>query len=170
MNIDFANIENKILRKEYKIIGKGSGRIVYDLENGYVVKVAINAKGFAQNHAEHYLYSDDKTGIFARILHVEENHKYIIMEKAEKIRNLSPVRNHFKVKSNKELFKIKTISDMQVKYNLNIADLRRSSSWGLINDIPVIIDYGLTRAVFDEHYLKDKSISAAVFLLLFLRR
>jgi len=44
MGFDFDNIANKILNNEYKPLGRGSGRKVYDLGNGYVVKVAIKVE------------------------------------------------------------------------------------------------------------------------------
>lgn len=45
------------LRLNYKILGYGNTRIVYDLENGYVVKVAISRQGLTSNQTEFNLYN-----------------------------------------------------------------------------------------------------------------
>jgi len=66
--IDFNEISLNIKRRYYKFIGIGSGRIVYDLENGYVVKVANNNKGIAQNKTEYKISLSDNTNLFARKL------------------------------------------------------------------------------------------------------
>ena len=166
MDIDFMDVEYKIDIEEYKYIGKGSGRVVYDLGNGYVVKVAINNKGFAQNKIEYNLSSYDESGIFAKIVSSSNNFKYIIMEKAEKIKNLIPVRNYFNVKNNKQLFQTKFIKEISSKYNLSTADLKRPSSWGLINGVPKIIDYGLTTKVYMNYYLKENLIVPIILLFL----
>lgn len=51
--IDELNTLNHIYGGDkFKLLGKGSARAVYDLGNGTVLKVAINAKGLAQNEAE----------------------------------------------------------------------------------------------------------------------
>ncbi|HHX11997.1 MAG TPA: hypothetical protein GX731_04185, partial [Clostridiales bacterium] len=47
--IDFDSIIMNIGKGNYQFIGSGSGRRVYDLGNGYVVKVAKNNRGIAQN-------------------------------------------------------------------------------------------------------------------------
>ena len=50
---EFNQIKLNIKRGYYRYIGSGSGRQVFDLENGYVVKVAKNKAGIAQNKSEY---------------------------------------------------------------------------------------------------------------------
>lgn len=147
MGIDFANIKTNIEKKTYHLIGAGSGRHVYDLDNGYVVKVARNRRGLAQNKAEHQIASTNHSRIFARIVAVSEDFIFLIMEKAEKVKSITEVWSYYHVKNNRELFGIKEFRDFTKKYNLLYPDLKRSSSWGLIKGKPVIIDYGFTKEV-----------------------
>ena len=48
MVIKFNEIKLNITRGYYRYIGSGSGRQVFDLENGYVIKMAKN-RGVSQN-------------------------------------------------------------------------------------------------------------------------
>ncbi len=46
------------LKFKYKIIGHGFNRIVYDLNNGYILKVALSEVGLIGNANEAYLYNN----------------------------------------------------------------------------------------------------------------
>ena len=66
-NIDFRQIYSDIRRGFYKYLGVGSGRVVFDLENGNVVKVALNRRGIAQNEAEYKIALTNDSHLFAKI-------------------------------------------------------------------------------------------------------
>jgi hypothetical protein len=145
MRIDFDHIRQKIDENKYPVIGYGTGRIVYDAENSYVIKVARNDKGIAQNKAEQRIASLDQNSVFAKIIAVSDDSKYLIMEKAEKINSISEVWKHYQVRNNRELFQLEQFRGMMSTYGLLYADLYRKDSWGLIEGRPVIIDYGFTK-------------------------
>lgn len=147
MAVDFENIRVNIDQKKYRIIGLGSGRIVYDLDNGYVVKTARNRRGFAQNKAECRIASTDKTHIFARIAAVSDDCKYLIMEKADMINSLTEVWGYYHVRNNRELFRLEKFREALRNNNLLLPDLSRRNSWGKVRGKPVIIDYGFTKEV-----------------------
>ena len=147
MAIDFNKIKVNIEQEKYKRIGSGSGRYVYDLNNGYVIKAAKNRKGIAQNKAEHEIASKNNTRYFARIAAVSEDYELLIMEKAEKIKSFSEVWDYYKVKNNRELFQIEDLRNMIQNNGLLTVDLQRHTSWGIIKGKPVLIDYGFTREV-----------------------
>ena len=149
---DFNILESNLRNRVYKYIGEGSGRRVYDLDNGYVVKVAKNPRGIAQNKVEYDIASKSNTHIFSRVLTVSEDFKYIIMERAERIRNIYYVMNYYKVKNTRELYHLKELQDISENYNLVLKDLGRASNWGQINNRPVIVDYGFTREVRRKYY------------------
>ena len=46
-----------ILQLKYKMIGLGNHRIVYDLKNGYVLKVALRKQGIKNNETEFKIYN-----------------------------------------------------------------------------------------------------------------
>ncbi len=144
---DFDDIRSNLYRKGYPLLGWGSGRKVYDLKNGYVVKVAKNNRGIEQNKAEHHLAELDQQGIFAKVESISDDNRYLIMEKATPIRSFAEVWRYYEVRNHVQLFSLDKFQDLSKKYDLLNADLRRRSSWGLVNGKPVIIDFGFTRAV-----------------------
>lgn len=139
-------------RGMYRYIGSGSSRRVFDLGNGYVVKIAKNRAGIAQNKMEYRISLKDVSGLFAKVIKVSEDFYSLIMQKAEKIDNFSYVCKYFKSESILEVLKLKEFQNIKHRYNLLLNDLCRTSSWGIINGIPVIIDYGFTREVRERYY------------------
>jgi hypothetical protein len=152
VDVDFEQIILDIRRQTYKYIGSGSGRRVFDLGNEYVVKVAKNKKGIAQNEAEHQISLINRSNLFAKILQVSEDFSLLIMEKADRIKKISDVWKYFNVKSNRKLFQLEELKDISSKYNLLLPDLCRPANWGKINERPVIIDFGFTRKVKKKYY------------------
>ena len=147
MRIDFEYLKANIEKKQYRLIGSGSGRFVFDLDNGYVVKVAKNRRGVIQNKAEYQIASTERSHVFAKIVEVSEDFHYLIMEKAEKLKSFSEVWSYYQVNNNRELFRTDVFRDILQKHNLLSVDLCRISSWGMIKNKPVIIDFGFTREV-----------------------
>jgi hypothetical protein len=152
MNTDFREIASNIRQRKYKRIGIGSGRVVYDLGNGFVVKVARNKKGIAQNEAEYKISTVAETDLLAKILDISEKSQYLIMEKAEKVNHISHVWKYFNVRSNRGLFQVKELRDICIKCDLLPWDFGRRVNWGKINDKPVVIDYGFTKYVKKKYY------------------
>lgn len=148
----FRRIADKIKRGGYRYIGKGSGRVVFDLGNGKVVKAAKNIKGIAQNIEEFRIAVVDHSGLFARIWDVSDDYRYLIMDKAERIQDMSQIWNYFGVGSNSELYQVMKIREVTEKYNLLINDFGRAVNWGAIEGRPMIIDYGFTRQVRKRYY------------------
>ena len=152
MAISFNHIKLNITRGYYIYIGSGSGRQVFDMGNGYVIKMAKNQAGIAQNKSEYIISSNDHSDLFAKVIQASKNFKLLIMQKAEKIYNISYILKYFNVKNEMELFNLKELQNIASSYNLLLADLNRNSSWGIINGRPVIVDYGFTREVSEIYY------------------
>lgn len=152
MIFDFEGIKRNIRQHSYRSLGTGSGRQIYDLGNGYVVKVARNRKGIAQNRAEFQIYKSWGNELFAPVVAASPSLNMIIMERANRLSNLSSVWRYFGVRNNYELKHIPQIHSAIEKNNLVFSDLRRPSSWGTIKGRPVIIDFGLTRLVHKQYY------------------
>ncbi|MDF2844410.1 MAG: hypothetical protein K0R00_2836 [Herbinix sp.] len=143
--VDLDQIRKNLNSRKYTMIGSGSGRLVFDLKNGYVAKVAKNKKGLAQNKAEYKIEAMSDCDMFAKITAISEDCKVLIMQKAEQIKSISVIWKYYNVKSNHELFRQSVFDDFGTKYRLLYGDLCRKSSWGIINNKPVIIDYGFTK-------------------------
>lgn len=150
--IDFDIIMLNLTKGNYHYIGSGSGRKVFDLGNGYVVKVAKNNRGIAQNEAENHISSSDQSELFAKTIKVSDDFRMLIMEKADRIRDFSEVRKYFNVKTNRELFRLEEIKSVFPNHNLLLNDLYRIANWGMINNRPVIIDYGFTQKIKRRYY------------------
>lgn len=150
--MDINRIIFSITRGYCRYIGSGSCREVFDLGNGYVVKIAKNAAGIAQNKTEYYISRYDNSNLFAKVIDVSKNFEFLIMERADKVYNITEIWRYFDVKSKKEMFDLKQIKNISQSYNLLLCDLNRQSSWGVINGRPVIIDYGFTREVKEKYY------------------
>lgn len=150
--INLSEIITNLQNGVYPKLGSGSGRRVYDLQNGTVLKAAKNVRGYAQNQIEYIISEMDDSEQFAKVLYISKDNLYLIMEKAEPITNFSQVRNYFKVNTNHELFKLSNLSYIPHKYNLLTSDLCRPVNWGLINGRPVIIDYGFTGRIRRKYY------------------
>lgn len=171
MLIDFDQVIYDIKNKKYKILGSGSGRTVFDLQNGYVVKVAKNKRGLAQNEVEYKIFSDINnhlmkthsmkhySNLFAGIPAASSDFRLIVMEKAEKVDHISSVFHYFHVGSKSEFQNLKEFKDISERYDLLLSDLCRHSNWGLINGRPVVVDYGYTREVMRKYYALFKKRS-----------
>jgi hypothetical protein len=141
-----------IRRGYYRYIGSGSSRDVFDLGNGYVIKVAKNRAGIAQSECEYKISYYDNSDLFAKVVQVSNEFYFLIMEKADKIYNISEVFKYFNVSDKKGLFHLKEIQKIKINYNLLLADFDRKSNWGIIKGRPVIIDYGFTKEVSEKYY------------------
>ena len=155
--IDFKKISLEIRKRTYKCLGVGSGRVVFDLEDGNVVKVAKNKRGIAQNEAEYKIALENDSLLLAKIFGASEKYTFLIMEKAKKIHDISKVWEYFHVKSNMELYRIKELQDICKKNNLEIKDFGRAVNWGQITETPIIIDYGFTQQVRRRYYMSPAS-------------
>lgn len=136
---------------KYKLLGVGSSRKVYDLNNGYVLKLAIDVRGILQNKNEHKIYSEAKSELFAEVAAVSDDYKCLVMPKADKIKNIETVCRYYNVRNIKFLI-YDRISKELGKNTLSKPDLIRPSSWGLIKGVPMIVDYGLTQEIFRKYY------------------
>lgn len=152
MDSIFDEISMNLKWRYYKYIGSGSCRDVFDLGNGYVVKVASNRAGIAQNKAEYRISRKDHSGLFAKVVQVSNDFKFLIMVKATKLYNIEYVWMYFNVKNERELTSLPEFQKLKEDYNLVLGDFERKSSWGIINGKPVIIDYGFTKYVSRKYY------------------
>lgn len=60
-------------------IGRGSARIVFQIDDDKVLKLALNAKGIAQNEAESD-WGAQQYGIFPQIYRIADDYSWIVME------------------------------------------------------------------------------------------
>ena len=150
--IDLPAIITGLQIGRYPKLGSGSGRRVYDLQNGMALKIAKNVRGYAQNQIEAIISEMDDSQLFAKVLFISKDNLYLVMEKAESVTDFSQVLHYFNAVSNRELFQRDDFSYIPRKYNLLLSDLCRPVNWGILNGRPVIIDYGFTGRIKRKYY------------------
>ena len=145
MNIDFEKIRSEIRGERLNYLGSGAGRRVYDTGNGYVVKVAMNQFGLTQNKNEYRLSLMYTGELLAKVLSVSEGHKMLAMQAAKPLHQIKPVLDYFNVETRKGLYYVPELADLVKTHHLVMREFLVSRNWGLINNKPVIIDYGFAK-------------------------
>jgi hypothetical protein len=145
-----------------KKIGKGSARYVYDLKNGYVLKLARNNKGIAQNFVESNKKLQKKyENIIAKIIDSDKDNKWVVQEKVIPLSNFSfdkgfelfekivkvSLNNYqsevrFGFLDNKNPF-VNQVKALMKEYKLDKFDVSDEKSLGILKDKIVLFDYGL---------------------------
>ena len=175
---DLSNLKTFKSRKDYmsnkEILGKGTGRIVYDIGDN-VIKLAKNKKGVAQNIIESNPSIKNKYGnIVSSVLDYDKDGKWLIQEKVDLI-NEDFFNKWLSMEYEKDIdmdsffywirLNNKSLKDFYTstqfgllidnfinEYNLDRFDISNISSWGVKNGKPVIIDYGMNVEVARKLY------------------
>jgi hypothetical protein len=153
-------ITNKIYRMSYydicdrfEFLGEGIGRAVFSINNKYVIKVAKGSEGYYQNRVEYYVYTNC-SGRLKKYLCpiIWFRPRMILMPKAIQLSNL--VQGKFISLS--EIFSDQKAESeilyMAKRFFLFEEDIVSTSSWGIINNRAVLIDYGCTSEEGDVFY------------------
>ncbi len=147
------NMSNKEIRNNFKYLGEGISRIVYGINDFYVIKLAKGIDGKYQNNVERYIYNnvnDYFRDYLCPIVWFRPG--MLVMLRAEPLKN-SP---HY---GNVNLSKI--IRDRDCKRDIKLLadtfellyeDLTARSSWGILYNRAVLVDYGCTEK-FNMRYL-----------------
>ncbi|SDN18602.1 hypothetical protein SAMN04487897_10260 [Paenibacillus sp. yr247] len=78
------NIARSELKLPYEEIGAGLYRIVFDLKNGFVLKVAVSKTGIKNNKNEAEIYKKFKSSLRSHLAKViDHGYGWIIMEKVD---------------------------------------------------------------------------------------
>ena len=127
-------IANNTLKFKYKMIGNGCNRIVYDLDNGYILKIALSDVGIIGNANEAYLYNNCNEEVKKYLCPVEEfGSGWIIMKRMET--NASQAIMEYT-----RLIELELIF---LSYGIIPTDLRLANVAYSEDNEMVVIDYGL---------------------------
>ncbi|MBE5960327.1 MAG: hypothetical protein E7256_02900 [Lachnospiraceae bacterium] len=141
---DFDGMLYKLQHNRLRFLGAGSSRKVFDIGDGYVVKVAKNYRGLNQNQMEYMIFDNENTKILTPVLAISEDNRFLIMKKGDRIRNFYPVLQYYEARNMRELTSRPVFQMLTTKYMLAGGDLVRTSSWGIVNGVPMLIDYGFS--------------------------
>lgn len=152
MQPNYEQIVREIRQGKYWKLGEGSGRKVYDMGNGCVIKYAKNHKGYAQNKQEYDIFHIRQDVILAAVFAMSADGRILIMEKAKPYRSSALLYQYYHVSGRREFLALPEIKRLMKEYYLLGADLAKTSSWGEARGRTVLIDYGFTRQVRHRHY------------------
>jgi len=169
--LDETNIVERIGDfRTFKKVGSGSDRDVYDIGEGYVIKVAKNTRGITQNENESAIASDGFIeGLVPNI--IEEGKDYIIVEKCIRYSDLNKEE---KKRINKKLKELKKFSQKDweekaerlqnalreqeledlMNYDLLWNDFTASRNWGIDKGNNIIMLDGGT--IGDPDFINEK--------------
>lgn len=185
----FKSLENTNMLNAYaesflEKLGQGSSRAAYVLSNRYVLKIAINQKGIAQNKAELKIASDSQTKEFIANVHTNDDDlKWIVLDIVRPITQedefqkltgdlwedyvyflkMFMKRPDLKKHYNDEGTSFaKKVSEIASKHNLLLGDLIEIDHWGKTPDGRVVLlDYGFTESVWTDHYKNQPDQNAS---------
>lgn len=145
MHPDFAQIRSGIRSGSFQYLGRGAGRLVYDMGDGYVVKIARNRFGIRQNRNEHRLNARYEGDLLAKVMAVSDGYGMLVMQAAQPLNELQPVLDHFHVKTGNGLSQVPELVNLVKKHHLVMREFVGFRNWGLMGGRPVIIDYGFVK-------------------------
>lgn len=150
---NICKLTNKEIAKKYEFIGEGMCRKVYSINEDYVVKVAKIDGGRYQNLIENHVYTHankDLLKYLCPILWFEPDR--IIMKRAVPLSNL--IKDQYidlkTIRKEKESYS--DLSKLTKKFILDAEDIISTSSWGILDNENVLIDYGCTTYLGDVYY------------------
>lgn len=149
MTYDFEGMISNLQYGRLRFLGAGSSRRVYEIEDGYAVKAAKNYRGLNQNRMEYMIYNNEKSKILAPVLAISEDARYLIMRKGERMPNFHPILQYYHCRNMWQLANQPMLQILWEKYMLAGGDLVRISSWGMVDRVPVLIDYGFSHMRLD---------------------
>jgi len=135
-SLDLPMLETKI---EGRLLDEGTGRSVFSIPGGFVLKVARNKKGMIENENENYIFQTISKKYKEPLCPViKYQTKYLIMPEALPI--IETDLNFDRVLACNMPF----INYLQEEYDLNELDLIYPYNWGIYQGKCVLFDYGST--------------------------
>jgi hypothetical protein len=141
------------IRKRFEYLGEGISREVYALNDKYVIKIAKGREGLYQNRVEKYVYTRANKKLKEYLCPIIwYRPKMIVMPRAVPLSKI--IKDEFidlkLIRSEPEAYD--DLLQLSRKFYLFFEDIESTSSWGLINNMPVLIDYGCTSEEGDWYY------------------
>lgn len=141
------------IHHNFQYLGEGISRIVYAIDDNWVVKVAKGMEGLYQNKVELYVYTHAGSR-FRKFLCPIVWHKpdMIFMPRAIPLSMICKSRKVNLRTIRPEPNAYNELLTFAKKFYMLFEDIESTSSWGLLNSVPVLIDYGCTEEEGDSFY------------------
>lgn len=150
---NICNLSDIEIAKKYEFLGEGISRKVYSINEEYVVKVAKIDDGNYQNRVENYVYTHAPSNMIKYLCPIVWfEPERIIMRKAIPLSTLikSKYINLKKIRPEKESYI--DLNKLTNDFILFAEDIISTSSWGILNNENVLLDYGCTTTLGDAFY------------------
>lgn len=137
----------------FEYLGEGISRIVYGINDQWVIKIAKGREGLYQNKVELYVFKHCGTR-FRKYLCpiVWYRQDMLVMPRAIPLSKITRCKkvNLKAIRSEPEAFT--DLIDFSERFYMLSEDIESTSSWGILNNAPVLIDYGCTDEKGDKFY------------------
>lgn len=150
---ELYNMKEEDFYAKFQFLGEGISRKVFALNEEYVLKLAKDKEGYYQNKIEQHVYSYAPTKLKKYLCPIVcYKPRLLIMKRAipltktikEKYIYLKNMRNEPDV--------FKDLNYLADRFYLYYEDLICTSSWGILGNENVLIDYGCTSCKGDFYY------------------
>jgi hypothetical protein len=175
--VDFA-------KERWKLLGEGSSRTAFQINDKLIIKIAHDKKGISQNLVE--MHPKAQMSCTNPIVIADAEGKWVIMRNTDPLtkeefkKNVGFGFNQFMnalfykfnnesdawspPKEYEEIEKSKLfneVAELVFNNDLLLGDLEKINSWRSLDGRPVIADYGLDKKTYNKYYDKDNSSSSS---------
>jgi len=140
-SLDIAQMENT-----FPLVARGASRWVYAISDDFVIKVATCRDGEKQCRVENHVFNHAGSYLKRYLCPIVwYDRGMVVMLKATPLVPLEqvvgdPVVDLSRISPGGEAYR--DMRDLSRKFNLLYEDLISVTAWGIINNRPVLIDYG----------------------------
>lgn len=149
-------LSKKEISNKYQYLGEGGGRVIYSINNNYVIKLSKFYGGYRQCETEDYIYHNVQQHLkkyLCPVVWYKED--MLIMRKAIPLakKRKEKHKNAFKFLGvSKEDTLYINIQELIENFNLLYGDIESLSSWGILDNRIMLIDYGCTNEIFKKYF------------------
>ena len=143
----------KKIRKKFVYLGQGISRKVYAINDDYVIKLAKGHEGLYQNKVEYYIFTHASNNLKKYLCPIIWfKPRMIVMKRAVPLSELTNNKNiDLKtIRTEKKAFE--ELTELYERFFLLYEDIISTSSWGILNEEKVLVDYGCTNDLGDLFY------------------
>lgn len=151
---DIYKMSTYEISKRFMYMGEGISRKVFAINDKYVIKIAKGMEGLYQNKVELYVFKHCGERYRKYLCPIVWNKPdMLVMPRAVPLKSIEPSLKKVDLKNiRSESEAYEDIMRLTKKFLLLKDDIQSASSWGKINDIPLLIDYGCTSHEGDYFY------------------
>lgn len=143
----------KKIKKDFKYLGQGISRKVYAINDDYVIKVAKGHDGLYQNKVEYYIFTHASKNLKKYLCPIIWfKPRMLVMKRALPLSQITNSKTIDLKSIRAEENAFEELTELYENFLLLYEDIISTSSWGILNEEKVLIDYGCTNDLGDFFY------------------